>query len=614
MRVRRSLEFILPSKDTTYGHWRFRGDLTDSSLHTAIWRLYFPNGHDLIGVNLNDADYDVGMTEIGVTSQFFAATISKAILPALSATLFDMGMGNFSIEVIFQTTASECYLVRKYSYSESSETGYSLKLTGGKPQIRLCATPVKFLTGATAINDGRWHYLAVTVDRTTNLVHMYIDGVEDANSPLSIAGMTGNLSNPPVDLVLGYNLNGRLDEICITKEVIGPLGITARAVGRFVEISEYDPAFLDTFLPGIDRENEDLRTFLIPFTTQLQEVLHWVRDLHHLPFHGRCPEAFLTHMASNLGFELIDLPFADENERRQLLRDAVEIYRLKGTLGCIDALCTLLGFTATLTEVFSTGSPMICNYHRLWDRSLVATSSFIDDFSSGNLALWNTPLNTTAWWRIDDGELVGTGNGADDPLNALLFDDSAATCLFSVEYTPDGTLVAPAELGLYLRYQDPDNWVRIKYKLGASSSQGLVLHKKVAGAETIVTLITFDNADGWFNSGTHTLWVWDDGADNYTAGMDDQTLVYDYAFACTGVARGKKGLWVNRGATVAFSQVTVDTHTLADAARIYDPDFAVRKLQIALDDPAGDHTDAKKEYLHRILPNYVPAGVEIEWI
>jgi hypothetical protein len=319
-------------------------------------------------------------------------------------------------------------------------------------------------------------------------------------------------------------------------------------------------------------------------------------------------------MASNLGFELIDLPFADEAERRELLRYAVAIYRYKGTLNGVRTLLLILGFEFTLTEVFSPGAQFICNFNRVFDRSLIATPVFTtDDFSSGNLSPWNPPLNTTSWWRIETAALHATGNGADDPLNALLFTDATAACRFTVEYTPDVALDSPSELGLYLRYQDADNWVRLQYQV-YMSYEILALVKKTAGAETGVTLLTVDLGDLGANTGTHTLWVWDDGADNYTIGIDDQTLVAAYAFACTGIARGKKGLWVNRDRTIAFSEVSVDTHTWADMGGLFDPDLSVRKLQIELNDPAGEHTAAKKEYLERILPNYVPAGVEVEWI
>lgn len=602
--MRRCLEYILPTKDSTIGHWRFGGDLADETAYA----------HDLIATGLNDADYAIGMTENGLTSQFFAATVAKAVLPALSATLFDMGTDNFTIEVIFRTTATSCHLVSKYSYSEGIEAGYLLQVTSGKPRLRLIFDIAKTLTGDTTVNDGRWHYLAASVNRTTSEARMFIDGVEDANSPMSISGYTGNLSNPAIDLVLGYQLNGSLDEVCISNEALTITAITCRAAGRFVEISEYDPTFLPTFLPGIDKENDSLQTFLIPFATTERTLIAAAADIRDLGFWDRCPEAYLTHMASTLGFELIDAPFADETERRQLLKIAVTLYWEKGTLACIDRLITTLGFAYTATEVFAAGGPLVCNQHRMWDRSLVSTSSFFDDFSSGNLALWNCALNISSWWRIESGELVATGNGSDDDTNAKLFDDDAAACLFAADYEPATPLTATSELGLYLRYQDADNWVRVVYTYTSGPSQIISIGKKIAGAETTTAIIVLPIDADWYNSGPHSFWVWDDGADSYTIGMDSITLVAKYSFSCTGIARGKKGLWVNRGRTIAFSRIAVDTHARADMAQLFDPDMTARTLQIELDNPVGEHTDSKREYLHRILPNYVPAGIEIEWI
>jgi len=47
------------------------------------------------------------------------------------------------------------------------------------------------VTGATSVNDGNWHHVAVTHDQSTNAVVIYVDGIPDATGSLTYSGGGG---------------------------------------------------------------------------------------------------------------------------------------------------------------------------------------------------------------------------------------------------------------------------------------------------------------------------------------------------------------------------------------------------------------------------------------
>lgn len=610
--------YTLTTRDSTIGHWRFQNSLGDLSA-----------GNHILSGAIPAADYVSGYTENGLTAlEFRGETFVKVALPAASASDFDMGTDSFTLEVIVKATGTAWMgIIRKFfsGGGEGGSTGWNLFIEGGKCKVDVADGGDTLSTSSASINDGYWHYLAAVVDRTAAQIHLYIDGVEDAASPFSIASRTGDFSSAGVDLQIGVELTGTIDEICISKEALSAQAVSSRASGRFVEVSVYNRRFLSDLLPRIHDGNPDLDSFLVPFNIILRENLVRISRFRDLIYWDRCPEKFLPHLASNFGFELIDIKYATETERRQLLKNVIEIYRKKGTLDSIRALIEPLGFSVSMTEVFYQWLTFICNHHRLWDRRLVSTTklwsydrpiTFESDWDgtfADNLQKWNPPLNLSSWWRLEDRLLVATGNGSDDDTNAILFNDTTAACRFEVDYTVDADHIftAPAELGLYLRYEDTNNWLRLEYRLGTAGSQHLVLVHNDNGTETDFDLRTFPVSLIFPGSGNHRLWIWDDGADHYSAGIDDITLFYNQLVDASGIARGKKGLWVNRAETVTFNSAKVTSHQRTEIAKLFDPAFSNRKLQVHLSG-VPLYAENKKQYLLRVLPNYLPAGVELE--
>ncbi len=93
---------------------------------------------------------------------------------------------------------------------------FGLTLLNGKAAFGV-GNPDVTIQSATSINDGQWHHLAATRQRSTGLMLLYVDGVQEASS----AGTTTNTASltGPASLRLGGlqtggpYLTGQLDEV-----------------------------------------------------------------------------------------------------------------------------------------------------------------------------------------------------------------------------------------------------------------------------------------------------------------------------------------------------------------------------------------------------------------
>jgi hypothetical protein len=68
-----------------------------------------------------------------------------------------------------------------------------------------------FITSATTLTTGTWHQISMIFDSAANKLHLYIDGTEDANSPVSTDGQPIRVTGATEFYTLGdnYSSNGR---------------------------------------------------------------------------------------------------------------------------------------------------------------------------------------------------------------------------------------------------------------------------------------------------------------------------------------------------------------------------------------------------------------------
>lgn len=140
----------------------------------------------------------------------------------------DLGTGDFSVLAwVKPSTASLQTILDKRTYSGGRYLGYHLMVWGSKLLFQM-ATPernwVNFYNAGPAINDCRWHLVAVTVDRDDATGgKMFVDGnLIQTFNPL---GLAGSLDNGAALLIGkhqfgGAAFGGSVDEVVIQKSVL----------------------------------------------------------------------------------------------------------------------------------------------------------------------------------------------------------------------------------------------------------------------------------------------------------------------------------------------------------------------------------------------------------
>ena len=255
----KSLDYILATRDATVGHWRLRNDLLDDS------------GNDNHLMLVGDHQFSAGHSERGITAiNTSGQADSGCKIPDSEASDFDMGMDDFSVEVIFNPTVSTGGQMAGKKRS-GIDAGWTIVLAIQKVYFFL-GDGVDTVTKSsnTPIPNGlqKWYRLTLTVDRSLNQARLYIDGVEESNSPYDISAITGNISDALADLQIAWEFDGSIDEVCISRELLTPAAVADRAAGRFNRVSEDNPTFLQNFLPRIDHDNAALTEFLQPLTVE----------------------------------------------------------------------------------------------------------------------------------------------------------------------------------------------------------------------------------------------------------------------------------------------------------------------------------------------------------
>jgi hypothetical protein len=609
--IRRQKIYTLEKRDSTIGLWHFRGNLNGE----------YP-GTDLTP-RLPNLTYESGRTEDGITGLFGGGgSLDGGYLPAADATAFDFGTDNVTIEIVAniydpytdwplrKITSTPVYngFIMGISYDA---TGYSFLVgLGDGVTFELFVSDTKFPKHSQA-----WHHWAIVLDRDNDLMRLYMDGVEDGNSPFDISGL-GSISSPTADLEFNPQCRGVLDEVCISEEVLTAAAIAERAAGKWNDMRVDEDGFMISQLPAVLQGNDDLTAFLKPFDLTWGDMRQLTQDLSRISRWDECPDYLLEDLTALYGFELISERYADVGIRRAFVQLLPWIYRRKGTLAVAHKFLDLLEFTYTAEESFPPWVPLVSNFHRTFNRSQSAVIDFLDDFSSHNLSQWNRQLSFDAWWRISTdpdgtGHLRGTGDGTVAATNGIVFDEMNQDYHMAVDFDILDGFGPDTEFGVYVRYYDVNNYIRVHLAVDGSGNATVQLARMMAGAGHSTTPVNIDDLD--IDVGRHTIIIhYNVATERYVIAIDNTTIIYQEHFESAGIADDKKGLWVGRDLTVEFSDVTVDHLDTNLMSMIYSTVFARRYLTIDLTN-SPDHLAERVGYIVEVLPRYIPLGVSIAW-
>ena len=598
----RQFSRLLPVRDNTVGLWRFRADLIDESAQS----------NDLTAVAIGSY-MSGGWTENIPTAILPTSPAGPAAkIVAASATDFDMGVGDFTVEVIAYTSSgSGMFLVGKNDGGTPLQGFYVGMGTGIlTAKIGDGANEAQGLSAAT-VHDGRWHHIAVVVDRTNDLMHFYIDGSEDSGSPDSIAAVTGSVSAASNDLEIGKLWAGGIDEIAIHPQALSADEIAARAAGLLSPIVPVIPNELKQYFRGID-DSVAFDEFLIPFEYPFAALRQKARNITDLVKLDQVPERHLPALASLFNFELPDAALLSLSERRIMFKWITWLYQHKGTHACVEKWLDLIGLTATTADGYPDTSIFILNVSRLVGYPLIPLTLFSEDFED-NLSQWDPPLNPNLPWRLQNGALYCKVDAQFSYDYGILFADTARS--FYMEANVKMISAVDAVFGFYLIYQDSDNWLRLEKRPSAPNHMIWKLVWSAAGVTGGTSLGSHWGEfwdDGYSDGDTIKLWVHAD-LDNktYTAGVDDTTLVFDATAAHPNIIGAQKGLWLAYNAELEWDNVTVKNMRSELEATLSGQSDRTLKLFYP---GTSDESQIKKSFLAAVLPRYVPFGVILEWV
>ena len=138
---------------------------------------------------------------------------------AASQADLQVGSGNFTIEtwvLRWNTVSSISTILAK---RDSSGTGYGLIAANGQAYLRQSGSNSSPPPTSGSISTGGWRHLAVTVDRTANVVRWYVDGQQVATGPAT-TWFSGNLdTNAPAEVSTG-GADIQLDELSLYKRAL----------------------------------------------------------------------------------------------------------------------------------------------------------------------------------------------------------------------------------------------------------------------------------------------------------------------------------------------------------------------------------------------------------
>ncbi|MBW2984913.1 LamG domain-containing protein, partial [Candidatus Woesearchaeota archaeon] len=127
------------------------------------------------------------------------------------------GSGNFTLSAWVKTESSSSQIILMKG-DGAADIYYYLRMNNGNISVTAGDGSQYTVTSASTYNDGNWHF--ATGVRDGNNLRLYVDGVEDPNSPTDISSLTS--TDYGEDLVIGrygpssmWYFNGTIDDVMI---------------------------------------------------------------------------------------------------------------------------------------------------------------------------------------------------------------------------------------------------------------------------------------------------------------------------------------------------------------------------------------------------------------
>ncbi len=178
----------------------------------------------------NDGTLQGGATFApGEVKDAFSLNGTSAYVSAPDAPQINFGTGDLSIDAWVNTagpktsTDYQAIVDKRVQNPPGTYHGYELFLdNNGFLGFQLAdGTAVNYVSTTLPVADGSFHHVAATLDRTNNLLNLYVDGALTGGSPFNTSAQTGTVNNNG-ELRIGRNsantgadffFNGLIDEV-----------------------------------------------------------------------------------------------------------------------------------------------------------------------------------------------------------------------------------------------------------------------------------------------------------------------------------------------------------------------------------------------------------------
>lgn len=383
----------------------------------------------------------------------------------------------------------------------------------------------------------------------------------------------------------------------------GPVVTDVRRLRPFPE-TRIKPERIDIldFLPACQR-SPGMEEFIKPFNLQINEMYDLARLIYDLPNYDSCDERFLSHLAGNFGFELIDIPYATSRERRRLVRDSFEIMKRRGTLWSIQRIIEDLGFTAAFSEDYQISGRW--NKHKFWSRMSITTEEYIFDWDDSSMLGWvNSSLGDfkPIAQKLRGASLAGTVS----PAMSATFPETTSDYNLQFDYRLMST--GDCWFGALARYESATKALVVSFdKSGASES--CTVYAYISGVWS--ALETVDISATTWRTGDHRVTIWDTG-EKITVILDDTTLMYEVDYSAFIIAN-RKGFFVATGTVVEFDNYILRILDRRKQPKYFAAGQADKTLFITLSGTPQFET-AKREYLEKTIPEFVPIDTVVVWV
>lgn len=172
----------------------------------------------LQAIATRDLWFKTYVTQSAATHLNFDGINDAVVIP--NSSLLQFGTDNLTFEAMIKISSAQSNysgIITKASITASQNFGLQFVVIGNKLSVEFQGNIS--VTGTTDLNDSNWHHVALVVNRTTNNIKLYVDGVLDGSLTNGTIG-GANLSNP-VNMFIGKDrtstefLEANIDEVRI---------------------------------------------------------------------------------------------------------------------------------------------------------------------------------------------------------------------------------------------------------------------------------------------------------------------------------------------------------------------------------------------------------------